>query len=556
MSSAGRRDRWRLPLAYRAWCAGCAALLALLLLARAVHYAVPQLPGPVDRALGVVLIYETLLFFGTWIVTTMFPELVVAALLLGLVLGRRHLFRRYDGAWGSHPLLYAGVWTGFVLGHAAFDLHPRVAAPAFASLLLLGFHDTAPARSRLTKPALLAAAAGACAYVTWHGDGWSLAALLLWLGLLAALLRVGERVLLRDRLCIALAGIVGVQVFASIGPSLLPTHGGRLLVRDMAYDFCETDGRLYATLTRCPTLPHFIRGREACKRGRLAEFDLDALSLRAEHDFFAPDYYGRLEQLVCLDDAVEIGLNGVVSGGRETRDGAIGFEIDRPERFVRNRVGPGAAHRVAWDAKRDALFYAPEWGHGIRRYDRATEKVDWIWLRPSLRLPIPMLDEVRDSYEFGPESISTGRDSAFFAEWIGGSVVHEVDLASLEEVARYPAQNGGAVGVAVDDVYGRLYVVGLWGMEVIDLSSGDVVLRRRLGLLSRAPVIDERRGLVYVPSTVEGRIRVFDRETLALRGTLAVGFGVRLLHLSAATDRLFASSWRAAWSWPASELAP
>ena len=546
----------RLPRVHQAWSAGCAALLAFMLATRALRYAVPELPGPLDAWLGGVLILEALLFLGSWIGVSLVLELLAGIALVALLVFRRHLVVRTDSAWGTHPILHSLVWTGFVLAHAAFDVSPVLAAPCLAGLAVFAVPDTEVARSLPARLAAGGAAAGAFAYVAWYGDGWSLAALLVWLGALALLLRAGDALLLRDRLWIALAGVAGVQLFAAIGPAWWPTHGGRLLVPEMAYGFCESPRhqKLYAALTRCATLPNLLRGRADCRRGTVAEFDLGDLTLRAEHGFFSEEYYGRLEQLVCLDDVVEIGLNGVVRDGREARDGTIEFEIGDPTRFVRDRVGPHQAHRIAHDAKRGAIFYASEWGDGIRRYEITSGRIDWVRLGDARQLPVPIPGGAYDSFELGPESLDPARDRLFAADWIGGSLVREIDLASLAEVAAHPHHNGGAVGAAVDSELGRLYVVGLWGMEVIDLASGRTIHRTRLGLLSRMPVIDAKRNLVYVASTVEGRIHVFDRATLAPRGSLAVGFGVRLLHWSPATDRLFASSSRGAYWWSGDQL--
>jgi hypothetical protein len=552
VTGAATRGRQRLHRLHRVWWIGCAWLLAFMLAARAVRYAVTQLPGPLDRALGDVLTLESLLFFGSWIGMSIVLELVVAVGLVALLVFRRHLVARHDGAWGTHPILHSLVWLAFVLAHAAFDVSPVLAAPCLASLAALAVPDSRVARSAAVRLAAAGAVPGGVAYVAWYGDGWSVAALALWLGALALLVRAEGLVLWRDRLWLALAGVAGVQLFAAIGPVLWPTHGGRLLVPEMAYGFCESERhqKLYAALTRCATLPNLLRGRADCLRGTVAEFDLRDLSLRAEHGFFSDDWYGRVEQLVCTDDTVEVGLNGMVIDGREARDGTLSFEIADPTRFVRNRVGPRQAHRIAFDAKRGALFYAPEWGNGMRRYDIASGRVDWVrlgdWLRPR--------GDMYDSFEMGPESIDPRRDSLFVAEWIGGSFVREIDLATAAEIARFAHHDGGAVGAAVDSEFGRLYVVGLWGMEVIELKSGRTIHRARLGLLSRIPVIDAKRGLLYVASTVEGRIHVFDRATLEPRGTLPIGFGVRLLHLSPATDRLYASSARAAFWWPAGAL--
>ena len=118
----------------------------------------------------------------------------------------------------------------------------------------------------------------------------------------------------------------------------------------------------------------------------------------------------------------------------------------------------------------------------------------------------------------GPQSYHAGRDSLFMTEWFGGTHAYEVDLETRSRRTLYAHRNGGALGITVDETFGRLYVVGVWGMEVFDIATGDVVGRKRLGTLSRSPVIDETRGLLYVASTAEGRIRVFDHASLKQLG--------------------------------------
>jgi hypothetical protein len=73
--------------------------------------------------------------------------------------------------------------------------------------------------------------------------------------------------------------------------------------------------------------------------------------------------------------------------------------------------------------------------------------------------------------------------------------------------------------------------------------------------LSRSPAIDTANDIVYVTSTTEGKIRAFDRHSMDLLGALAVGHGPRIPYYSASTDKLFANSSLAYYSWDADELA-
>ena len=127
--------------------------------------------------------------------------------------------------------------------------------------------------------------------------------------------------------------------------------------------------------------------------------------------------------------------------------------------------------------------------------------------------------------------------------------------------AHYDVYRCGGCGLGVTvplptpEELDRIYVTGLWGMEVFDLESKALLARKRLGFFSRVPVLDPEHDLLYVPSTVEGRIRVFDRPSLELLGTIPIGYGTRHPHWSPATKRFFASSQRAYHYWDAGELA-
>ncbi|MDJ0865069.1 MAG: hypothetical protein QNK03_03100 [Myxococcota bacterium] len=544
-----------LPLRHRAWWLGCATLLALILAGRALHYAVLDLPPGLDRALGAFLAYQALLFFLAFVLVSLFAVAIPVIAAGVLLLLRRRLLRRQGGEWATRPLLHSLVWTALVLGNTAFDLHPLIAGFALASLPL-----ALPGPQRLLRRqpyaglGLAALLLGSAGWVL-HADG--LAALLglalCWL-LLLAIARLGAgRIATRDRLWLGLLAVAAGQLAGAWLPNALVLHGGTRLASEMLYDFCDAPraGRLFAAAPRCPT----ITEPSACLSGVVLEFERRELRPVASHGFFSPAYYGRLEQLVCLDDAVLIGLNAVRKEDVETRDGAIVFAPADPARFELDVVGSRMGHRLAVDPRRDAVLYVPEWGRdGIARWRRgsgAVERGIETWEDDRL----PLLDWLRDSYELGPESLHVGRDSVFLAEWIGGAFVRELDLETLEPRAALPHYNGGSVGATVDELHGRLYVVGLWGVGAWDLAEARWIWKRRIGMLGRIPVIDEKHGLLYVPATVGGRIHVFDRATLEARGTIAIGAGVRLIHLASDPDRLFASSSRAAFWWPTGELA-
>jgi hypothetical protein len=548
--------RLHLPLPHFLWCALCFAGLLAMLASRVLRYTFDSLPGGLDTLLGVALSLEGLLFFALWILIGFFAKVLIVALPVGLLAFRKRLLARYDGRPGTRPFLHSLAWTSLAMSHAAFDLHPLLAGLTWASLPLVLSGPRAFVERLLPHRYLRrGAAAFLVLYVSIKDDLTAATALALWWIALGALVAGRSRLVARDRLGVAVVLVGLTQAAAAWGPNVVPTHGGKRLVDRMAYGFCELEKRhrLYAALTGCPTVPDFVSGREECRQGVVAEFEPSSLELLATHSFFSERFYGRLEQVVCVDDAVAVGLNGVVVDGMEQRDTAIEFDAGNPRAFRRYLGGWSTGHRLAYDAKRDALILVPEWGHGIVRYHRASRRVE----RVPLRKPhgVARLVGGLDSFELGPESIHQGRDSLFLAEWIGGANVYEVDLDSLEVRAAYPHNDGASAGVTVDEAYGRIYVVGLWGVSAWDVNARRVIWRSRVGLLSRYPVIDEVHGLVYVPSTVAGRIYVFDRETLDARGSIPIGFGVRLAYVSRATGRLFAGSSRGAFSWKTEELA-
>jgi len=134
------------------------------------------------------------------------------------------------------------------------------------------------------------------------------------------------------------------------------------------------------------------------------------------------------------------------------------------------------------------------------------------------------------------------RDRLYVADWLHGRWINAIDLDTLELTGRLGAHSGGSLGTTADVVRDRLLVASIWGLEVFDLATGRVIARKRLGLMARPPVIDEPRGVLYVSSTVDGKLRVLDLDDYSLLAQIPIGMGVRHPYLSADGQRLFASS--------------
>jgi len=147
------------------------------------------------------------------------------------------------------------------------------------------------------------------------------------------------------------------------------------------------------------------------------------------------------------------------------------------------------------------------------------------------------------------------RDSFFVGTWLTGSTVYEIDLGQPAVRRQFELRSGCIADLAVDELYDRVYATSMWGVDVIDLSRGRVERRIRTGTGARTPVIDSQNGLVYVSTTVEGRLRAFDRATLEPVGVLAIGTGVRRWHFLEGAGRLLATNNDAYYWWDAAALA-
>jgi hypothetical protein len=98
-------------------------------------------------------------------------------------------------------------------------------------------------------------------------------------------------------------------------------------------------------------------------------------------------------------------------------------------------------------------------------------------------------------------------------------------------------------------------VSSIWGLEVFDVTTGALIARKRLGLGNRSVVVDRGRNRLYLSSTVEGKVRVLDRDTFDLIAQIPIGIGTRYPYLSQDGRRLFASSASAYYHWEADTIA-
>jgi hypothetical protein len=536
---------------FRWWLRFCAAGAGSLVGARALHYLGLPWPDAVDRVLDRLMqagLHSTIMVLAPF-QPNRFGSLPVLLVLLALGLRPRWFVRcQEEGRWATRPWLYALMCTLLALGHAALDLNPWVAlgCAGSAALALLGRRLHSRAVAAVLVAAFIAGwadrsptAADAVAVVAWGGVLALLALLRTWW--LSA----------RDVFWLGAFLAVITQIAASAFPILWPRHGGTPLGQGMAYGFCElgSRGRLYAAV---PGRPH-----RQFRDGHIVEYDLARLTKLRDLTFFDRDFHGRFMQLLCLPDTIQAAMAQTWISGRDQRENVMEFRIDDPGDLKRSLWGPVMGQQLMWDKKRDAVFYSSEWSNRIFRLDRRTGEANldvnagFVPDRPTWLFD---LGTVTGSLPMAPTP-HRGRDSFFVGEWLTGSTVYEIDLGRLALRRRFEPRNGCITELAVDEEYDRLFATSLWGVDVIDLRTGRVVRRIRTGTGARTPAIDRENGLVYVSTTIEGRLRAFDRATLEPVGVLAIGLGTRRALVSAATGRLFATNDRAYYWWNAAALA-
>jgi hypothetical protein len=549
--STGRRIR---HLLHRGWWYLCGSLLVVLLAARWLRYLTVSPPPAVDHLLGSLMIFSAHLFLWPWALTSIVVETgVVIIAVLPLFLMRRRLVRRVDGVWRFTPLLTSLLCAGMLWMHYLFDVNVFVASLCAASLALAWGAGRLESRGRTTG-ARLTAAGGVAVLCTWlalAGDSADRWAVVLWAFVLLVGRPYAARMLGEREVWLSLLlAVIPLNLLPAVIPLSFPSHGGTRFGDGLAYSFCEAPkyGMLFASLPACTSVNS---GYGTCGQGRVVGYERATLKPVRTHGFFSPDYYGRVESLVCLDDEIQVAVQATRYHGRRLEQTALSFPL-APSRFFTPLVaGDGVGSSIAYDEGHDALFYAGEYTHRIVRYDRRTGRTnDRVGEPFRRRFVLPLdLKPYTGSLVMLSASIHPGRNRLYLADWMHGRYAYALDLTTLELVGRYDVQDGGNLGLSVDAERDRLFVVGLWGMEVFDLATETLIARKRLGLGNRPVVIDPERNRLYVSSSVEGKIRVLDRDTFRTIGQVAIGLGTRYPYLSLDRQHFFASSSVAHYVW-------
>jgi hypothetical protein len=546
---------------HAAWWAVCVGALIALIGLRWLRYSSWSAAPAINDFLREAMIVDAQTFLWAWVFSTVKARTVVLAVAIVIVcLHRRlreHLVTRADGVWRLRRLPVAILLGIMVWLHYGFDINPTVGAVGAASLVLLTAVERPGIASRLPRPlALVAYGLVIAGGLLAAGDAVDRLTIVVWAALLLASHALASRIAPVHLALLRTAALIPMNILPAALPLVAPMHGGNHFGDGHAYAFCEVPGRatVYATMPVCDSVQV---GWDTCRDGRVVEYDARTLQPVATHRFFSPDFYGRLEYMVCLEDEVQVSVQGTVQNGRFLRQSALSFPVDAPEKFTPVAAGPGYGIAIAYDEAHDAMFYTGEFNNSVVRHDRRTGQLDDSLSRNFLN---PWwhqlsLERFTGSSTLYNDSIHPGRNRIYMTEFMHGRYAYAVDLDSLQPVARYDVASGGAMGITVDAERDRLFVSSLWGLEVFDLATERLILRMRTGLGNRPIVVDRARNRLYLSSMVEGKIRILDRDTLEVIDQIPIGIGSRFAYLTRDGDRLLASSANAQYWWDADALA-
>ncbi len=544
------------------------ALLATALLARMAHFTWTEMPPVLDRLIGFVMHAQLILYMNT-------ARHARGLLLIGvLLLAAALLLPRWclDGDGGRRRFrnwFRTSSWVLLALGNVALDASPFVAASGFLTLPVgvMGGKLRRGADSRIRwwpTILLIGTLAGAAGF--FAKSNLDVVAVAVW-GVLLAGARVA-RIAAFDVTTGLVAALGALQLSATHAPLLWGGGGGQALGPDYAYSFCETPrgDRVLAAVPACGGGSELLD----CIRGRVVEYDAGTGQELARFEPFSREFYGRALHLLCLEDRIQLGMAQTVIHGRFRRESVIELKLAGKgyRRTSGDLAGGAVGHRIAFDPRTDSVFYVSEWSGIIHRWNRVTDE----WRTDAGRFLVAdqagvsaeqqlrhgaarFLFDVPMSLQTEIDAVHAARGTVFFAEWLSGSRIFEVDTKTFDLRRVYDPHNGANHSLAVDTDLDRLIVSGLWGLEVFDLASGRLVARRRVGVGPRLPLIDPLHDLVYLPTTYGGGIWVLDRRSYEVLGRVDVGNGGRNGLITSDSSMLYAGSARAHYRWDTASLA-
>jgi hypothetical protein len=347
-------------------------------------------------------------------------------------------------------------------------------------------------------------------------------AIVLWISMLYLVFKKIKRFANPDLVIMLFVLSLIPQSFSSLIPNYFNFHKGKKLGDGMAYFFCQSpkNNHIFAAISNCPTFkPRDEKEFAKCNQGKIVEYGENLEKIK-DHNFFNPNFYGRMEGLICLPDSLIIGVTNLKKGNSFYNSNGLEYFPDKKTepKLLRteDRLGGNGA---IYDSVNNALFTFSEDARKVFRWDLKTRKWDL---------------QIGKYWDVGP--LIVGVDGQYFkgkslfaGEFIGGQRTIEFSSENYGIINYYPSPDGGVLGITVDNRLDRAIISGFWGFSVIDLISKKVLKKIRTGFLPRAAVLDEENNLIFVGSTFDGKIRVFNRNTYKLLKTIPVGYGVRYL---------------------------
>ena len=532
-------------------------LLCFVLISRLLVLSLFSNSAIVEEWLASDLFFHFHSAVDVWFIWIAFDLPIMLTAPLIFLVGRKLLFSFEHGRAGIKGPAIAFGWLFMVAHHFLFDIQPVFAAATLPLLVV-----TQPMLWKdWKKPPLWLAFTGAllAAVITLSQETNAFAAA--FCTLLILILALGGRLAprwIQPRLqwLLATGLIVISQLLWSVIPlAQTPAYAERIDTH-RAYSFCESaDGKsIYAAVTACYLHDSRYLVSEDCKREHIAQFDAQTLNLRERHDLSTDNYYGRMEFVRCIGDTLYVGGSDITQHGENLLDSALSMPMNDPNAVARNIIPAGGGHRSAFDPKRNALYFSGEFNDTITRLDRNTGDQDaniatW-YNHPMLVL---FFFPIQGSLAFAPESYHPQRDALFVGE-VFSDAAYGFNLEHHTLLKKYQS-TGGIIELTVDPERDRLYAANMWGMDVFDLSTGKRIKRIKLGTVNRHPIIDKERDLIYVPSTVSGRLNILDRSTLKVMGAIHTGYGLRYGLLTQDSKHLVLSSNSGTYAFDAAALA-
>ncbi|MBT6433137.1 MAG: hypothetical protein HOK28_08610, partial [Deltaproteobacteria bacterium] len=533
------------------------SLLIFILVTRLLVLSIFPNSAVIDEWLASDLFFHFHSSVDVWFIWIAFDLPILIATPLVLFLGKRFFFSREHGRIGLKGPAVAMAWLFMVAHHFLFDVQPMFAAATFPLLPL-----TQPMFWKSWKrPPLsiaFASAIAACIFVISEETSHLASALCVFLIVTLAL---GGRIIprwIQPRLqwLLVTGLIVATQLLWSLIPlTQTPDHATKI-DNHRAYSFCESaDGSsIYAAVTACYLHDSRYLVSEDCKREHIAQFETQTLKLLNRHDLSTDDYYGRMEFVRCIENTLYVGGSDMTQNGKNLLDSALAMPMNDPEAVIRNIIPAGNGHRSAFDPKRNALYFSGEFNDTITRLDRETGAQDpniatW-YNHPMLVL---FFFPIQGSLAFAPESYHPTRDALFAGE-VFGDAAYGFNLEHHTLLKKYQS-TGGIIELTVDPERDRLYAANMWGLDVFDLGTGERIKRIKLGTVNRHPIIDKKQNLIYVPSTVSGRLNILDRDTFKVLGSIHAGYGLRYGLITQNGKQLVLSSNSGTYSFDTAELA-